>query len=295
MYTNIRGKDKYVSLFVLLTIPTILMFLFIVYPLINLIYLSFFSWDGIQQVKDFVGLYNFKKFFTEGEIAFRSLENNALYFIFHLIVIPVEIFLAYQLDKGIRNGDFYKILILVPYIVNGVAVSYMFSSVFSPIIGAVDMTLNAMGLEATVRWLSDPEIVNFVLVGVSIWRFSGFHIILFFAALQSIPRELYDAAKMDGAGELNQFRFIVLPGIILIIELVLFMNMRGAMQQFDIPFVMTGGGPGFASTTFTLHTLNTAFVYNDYGLASTMAVILIIMIIGFSKIQDMIVKSRIQG
>ena len=201
--------------------------------------------------------------------------------------------LIWKLDKEIRNGKIYKILVLVPYIVNGVAVSYMFSSVFSPIIGAVDMTLVAMGFEPSVRWLSDPSVVNYVLVGVSIWRFSGFHIILFYAGLQSIPKELYEAAKIDGAGEIAQFRFIVVPGIILVIELVLFMNMRGAMQQFDIPFVMTGGGPGFSSTTFTLHTLNTAFTYNDYGLASTMAVLLIILIIGFSKIQDMIIKTGI--
>jgi len=271
------------------------MLLFIVYPLVNLIYLSFVSWDGISPVKEFVGAYNFHKFFAEGEVAIASLKNNALYFFFHLIFIPVEIFLAYQLDKGIRNGEAYKILILVPYIVNGVAVSYMFSSVFSPMIGAVDMTLVSLGFEPSVRWLSDPAIVNFVLVGVSIWRFSGFHIILFFAALQSISRELYDAARIDGAGEFNQFRYIVIPGIIMVIELVLFMNMQGAMQQFDIPFIMTGGGPGFASTTFTLHTLNTAFIYNDYGLASAMAVLLILMILGFSKLQDMIVRSRVQG
>jgi multiple sugar transport system permease protein len=269
------------------------MILFVVYPLINLIYLSFVSWDGIHSVKNFVGIYNFRKFFTDGGVALSSLKNNALYFFFHLIFIPIEIFLAYQLDKGLRNGNFYKILILVPYIVNGVAVSYMFSSVFSPMIGAVDMTFKVLGIESSIRWLSDPAIVNFVLVAVSIWRFSGFHIILFYVALQSISRELYDAAKIDGAGEMNQFRYIVIPGIILVIELVLFMNMRGAMQQFDIPFVMTGGGPGFASTTFTLHTLNTAFLYNDYGLASAMAVLLIIMIIGFSKIQDMIVKTRV--
>ena len=293
MYTNIKGKEKYISLFVFLFIPTILIFLFIVYPLINLTYLSFVSWDGIKDFKDFVGFYNYQKFFKQGGVALSSLKNNGLYFLFHLIFIPVEIFLAYQLDKGIRNGKFYKILVLAPYIINGVAVSYMFSSVFSPIIGAVDMTLVAMGFEPSVRWLSDPSVVNYVLVGVSIWRFSGFHIILFYAGLQSIPKELYEAAKIDGAGEIAQFRFIVVPGIILVIELVLFMNMRGAMQQFDIPFVMTGGGPGFASTTFTLHTLNTAFTYNDYGLASTMAVLLIIMIIGFSQVQDMIIKRGI--
>lgn len=294
MYTNIRGKDKYISLVVLLLVPTILIMLFIVYPLVNLIYLSFVSWDGISTVKEFVGFYNFHKFFTDGGVALGSLKNNALYFFFHLMFIPFEIFLAYQLDKGIRNGDFIKILVLVPYIVNGVAVSYMFSSVFSPMIGAVDMSLTAMGFEPTVRWLSDPSIVNYVLVGVSIWRFSGFHIILFYAGLQSISRELYDAARIDGAGEFGQFRYIVIPGIIMVIELVLFMNMSGAMQQFDIPFVMTGGGPGFASTTFTLHTLNTAFIYNDYGFASAMAVLLIIMIIGFSKVQDMLIKSSVQ-
>ena len=141
-----------------------------------------------------------------------------------------------------------------------------------------------MGLESYIQgWLSDPKIVNLTLCFVSLWRFSGYHVILFTAGLKSVPRELLEAAEIDGATTFEKFRYIQLPSISLVIDFVLFDCIRGTLQHFEIPFIMTQGGPGYASSTFTLYTIDTAFEFYDFGMASTMAVIImaIVMIVYF--------------
>lgn len=139
------------------------------------------------------------------------------------------------------------------------------------------------------NWLSDPKIVNFTLAFVSLWRFSGYHIILFIAALQSVPQDIIEAARIDGANSFQMFRYIQTPSIMLMVDFVLFDNIRGAMQVFDIPFVMTAGGPGYASSTFTLYTINTAFKFSNFGLASTMAVAIMVIIILIYVIQNKLI------
>ena len=153
-------------------------------------------------------------------------------------------------------AKFYKTMVFMPYIINGVAIAYAFSYFFSPINGAFDAILTGAGLEGWIRnWLSDPKIVNYVLSFVSLWRFSGYHVILFMAALQSLPQDIEEAARVDGANTWQLFKYIQVPSIMLMVDFVLFDNIRGALQVFDIPFVMTAGGPGYASSTFTLYTI----------------------------------------
>lgn len=151
-----------------------------------------------------------------------------------------------------------------------------------------------MHLESLIRsWLSDPKIVNYVLAFVSLWRFSGYHIILFMAALQSIPQDVLEAAEVDGANTWQLFKYIQIPAIMLMVDFVLFDNIRGALQVFDIPFVMTAGGPGYASSTFTLYTIKTAFTFSNFGLASTMAVAIMAMIVLIYVVQNYLIHGLV--
>lgn len=135
--------------------------------------------------------------------------------------------------------------------------------------------------------------MNFVLAFVSLWRFSGYHIILFMAALQSVPQDILESARVDGANTWQLFRYVQIPAIMLMVDFVLFDNIRGALQVFDIPFVMTAGGPGYASSTFTLYTIKTAFTFSNFGLASTMAVAIMVMIILIYLIQNNLIHGLI--
>lgn len=224
----------------------------------------------------------------------QSLKNNAVYFFVHLCMIPIELAFAVLLTSKLRAAKFYKTMVFLPYIINGVAISYAFSYFFSPVNGAFDGLLEAIKLGMLSRsWLSDPKIVNFVLAFVSLWRFSGYHIVLFMSALQSVSKDIQEAAIIDGANTWQMFRYIQIPSIMLMVDFILFDNIRGALQVFDIPFVMTAGGPGYASSTFTLYTIKTAFTFSNFGLASTMAVAIMVIIIVVYLVQNVLIHKVI--
>ncbi|MBV7506794.1 sugar ABC transporter permease [Bacillus sp. sid0103] len=281
---NDLKMQKNIVLVTFLFIPTILISLFMIYPIINLVALSFTSWDGLNPTKTFVGLKNFKKIIFDSPEVWVSLKNNAVYFAGHLLFIPIELFLAFLLDNRVRCSKMFKTITFLPYIINTVAVACMFIFLFSSQDGVLNSMLQFFHMNK-IGWLSDPEIVNYSLTGVSIWKFSGIHIILFLAAFQSLPTDMIEASIIDGASTFKQFYHIVLPNIKPVVEIVLFLNVRGALQIFDIPYVMTSGGPNHASETFTLQTINTAFQYQNFGLACAMAIVLMIIIIIFSIIQ----------
>lgn len=262
-----------------LIIPLLLLIGFVMIPAFDLLRMSFTDWDGYSLKSNFVGIQNYIDMFKNPDL-WLSLKNNAVYFVIHLLMIFVELAFAVLLTSKLRAAKFYKTMVFMPYIINGVAIAYAFSYFFSPINGAFDAILTGLNLEGWIRsWLSDPKIVNYVLAFVSLWRFSGYHIILFMAALQSLPKDVEEAARVDGANTWQLFKYVQIPSIMLMVDFVLFDNIRGALQVFDIPFVMTAGGPGYASSTFTLYTIKTAFTFSDFGLASTMAMAIMFMII----------------
>lgn len=282
-----RKRKQFIILALL--VPTLLLVGFVVVPGLDLIRMSFTNWDGQSSSSKFLGFENYISMFQNAEL-WQSLGNNAVYFVVHLLMIPVELGFAVLLNSKLRAAKFYKTMVFLPYIINGVAISYAFSYFFSPVNGAFDEILQVLGMSSLTRsWLSDPLVVNFVLAFVSLWRFSGYHIILFMAALQSISPDVQEAALVDGANAWHSFRHIQVPAIMLMVDFVLFDNIRGALQVFDIPFVMTAGGPGFSSSTFTLYTINTAFKYSNFGLASTMAVAIMVLIVVIYVVQNKLI------
>lgn len=274
-----------------LLIPMVLLLMLLVYPTLKLLQMSFTDWDGLTSGFHYIGLGNYMELMQSDEV-WVSLKNNATYFIIHLAFIPLEIVVASVLVSKLRAAKFYKVIVFMPYIINGVAVAYMFAFFFSPD-GSMNQLLHLFGLDRLSQsWLSDSHVVNFTLVFISVWKYSGLHIILFIAAMQSIPADYYEAATIDGANRFQQLRHITVPGIKTVIELILFLNVRGALQVFDIPFLVTNGGPGYDSSTFMVYTIKTAFQYNHFGLAAAMAITLMLLIGIVSFIQSKLITIK---
>lgn len=271
-----------------LAIPTLLLIVFVIYPTVKLIYLSFTDWDGISNNMRFIGLKNYFLVFERKDI-WNSLKNNNLYFLIHLVFIPIEMYLAVLLDRYVKKSEFFKTVIFMPYIINGVAIAYMFSFLYNSEDGILNAVLALFNI-SKVRWLSDPALVNYSLVAVSLWRYTSIHIVLFLAGLQSINKDMLEAALIDGASVFQQFIKIIVPNMKSILSIILFLNVRGALMVFDIPFVMTSGGPGNSSMTFALHTVKTAFEFSNFGLACAMAIVLIIAIIIISLVQNIVLE-----
>lgn len=286
------AKKRNVFIIVSLCIPIVMLLGFVVYPMLELLRMSFTSWDGYSPTQQYIGLRNYIDMFASSPDLWLSLRNNGIYFLVHLLFIPIELMIAVMLNRKFRGAGLTKSFVFMPYIINGVAISYAFSYFFSPINGAFNEMLSLLGMENHIQsWLSDKKIVNYVLASVSLWRYSGYHVVLFIAALKSIPQDILEAATVDGANTWQKFRFIQVPSIAMIIDFILFDNVRGALQAFDIPFVMTNGGPGYASSTFTLYTINTAFKFNKFGMASTMAIAIIVLIIIIHLVQSKLVTA----
>lgn len=284
-----KSRNRFIILS--LVVPVILLLIFVVYPSVDLVAMSFTSWDGVSPERPFNGIRNYIEMFTKSPDLWLSLRNNFIYLAVHMVMIPIELGIAVMLNSGFKGAKLVKTIAFLPFIINGVGMSYAFSYFFSPVNGAFNQILTGLGLSGWIcKWLSDPAIVNFVLAAVSAWRFSGYHIVLFSTGLTSIPTEMMEAARIDGANAWHQLWRIQLPNIWLVFSFVMFDCIRGTLQCFDIPFIMTNGGPGYASSTFTLYTIDTAFKYNSFGMAATMAVAIMAIVILVYVFQNVVLK-----
>ena len=278
-----------------LVVPVSLYWLFVMYPTVKLVQLSFTDWNGLDGAR-WVGLANFNEIFHTPEV-WLSLRNNLIYFAIGLVGLAFSLFLAVVLTGRIRLAKSFRAVIFTPFILNVTAVSFMFGFLYETESGAINLGLRALGLSfLEQRWLSDPHLVNVSLAFVVVWKSVGFYMVLLIAALQSIPKDLYEAAVMDGAGKWNMFRYITIPSISDIVKLIVFLVFTGSVQTFEQPFLLTGqGGPGYASMTFALYSVHAAFKFGRYGLASSMAVVLILIVLVVQILQRTLVREKEDG
>lgn len=278
------GTQKKIIIIMFVALPLLLLLTFSYYPALELVRLSFTNWDGMSADKEWIGLRNYKEVFTNPEI-FGVFKHNIAYFVVGIVQNIAAIYFAIILNGKLKGRYFYRLLLFLPYILNGVAVAYLFGYVFDTTEGSLNYLLGKLGLGSETSWLGSEGFVNYTLASIGFWRFMGFNMVIYLAALQSIPSDLYEAASIDGANNWQKFRFITVPNIYKIIELNLFLTVTGALEVFDLPFVLTNGGPAGASQTFVMKIIETAFQFNNYGLASAMSVVLLFGVVLVLSIQ----------
>ncbi|MGO4106240.1 carbohydrate ABC transporter permease [Paenibacillus sp. YAF4_2] len=275
--------QRYLILFGFLTIPVLLSLTFSYYPAISLIYYSLTDWSGLGWDMNFIGLDNYKEIFTKPEV-FGALKNNLYYFIGGLVQVALSLYFAVILTGKLRGRNGFRAMLFIPYVLHSVATVIMFKNLYHMEYGSLNVLLGSIGLESWQQaWLGNKHLVNFSLAFISMWKYMGLNMVIFIGALQSIPSDLYEAASIDGANSRQKFRFITLPSIRKVMELMLILTLTGALEAFDIPYVMLLGAND--TSTFVIKTVDTAFKYQNFGLASAMAVVLLIMVLIFIVIQ----------
>lgn len=285
-------KQKILIIISFSIVPLLLLGTFSYYPALSLLQISFTSWNGLDPVKTWVGLDNYKEVFSNPDF-FKVLKHNIAYLIGGILQNMFALFFAIVLNAKFRGSYLFRVILFLPFIMNSVATAYMFSFFYDFQNGSLNAMLNALGLSSWVTsWLGNTSIVNYSLAVVSLWKYMGFTMVIYLGALQSIPGEVYEAAKIDGAGPLQTLRYITLPGIVKILELNLFLTVSGAFEVFELPFIMTGGGPGDASSTFVTKTVDTAFVFENYGLASAMGIVLLLIVVAVLGLQRLALSRR---
>lgn len=286
--------QKYMTTFLFLLIPLVLLILFTIIPAINMGVYSFQQRDQLGVSWDWVGFDNYARIFTDA--AYLSTFTNSLYYLVgSFLQQAFALLIASVLCSKIKFSGLFKGILFFPYMMNGVAVSLIFRRFFQKGDGITNTegTLNSIfmlfGLDP-VKWLSDPGIVNYCLVFASIWRYIGFDIIMYIGAIQSISPDIYEAADLDGANSWQRFRYIVFPSIRPIVSLQLILAVKGAISVFEIPYIITGGRSG--TSTFVIKTIETAFQYQKIGLASAMAIVLLAIILVVTGVQKAVLRER---
>ncbi|WP_246943833.1 carbohydrate ABC transporter permease [Bacillus pinisoli] len=256
--------------------PAVLLFsVFMVYPIISSLILSFQSSEGGVMV--FTGLENYQKLFKD-QIFLTALKNT---FVIMIIQVPIMLFIAIVLATCLNSAllklrGLFRVSFFLPAVTSLVAYSIIFSIMLMSD-GVINQMLTGLGWDS-IPWLSHPVWAKAALIIAMTWRWVGYNMVIYLAALQNIPDELYEAASMDGAGKIRQFFSITIPQLKPVILFTGILSTIGTLQLFDEPFTLTKGGPSDATLTIGMYLYQTGFRYFDFGYASTIAYVIVVLI-----------------
>ncbi len=260
---------------VLFTAPALAFFtVFALVPVVVAVYLSFVRWDGISQAT-WVGLKNWANLFSDpvtGHAIALSIEIMALSWI---LETPLALLLGVYLAGPQRYRALLGIFYFVPLLFSTVAIGITWVALLDPNFGLINILLKSIGVPGLAKgWLGNPNLAFYVVTCVIAWQFIPFHALLYLAGARQIPQSLYEAAQIDGAGMFSQFFAITLPQLRYTIVTSTILILTGALTYFDLIWVMTQGGPGFATRILPLQMYITAFQNQQVGYGSMLAVLL---------------------
>ena len=269
-----RLRSRLITIAIFLLPALALFVVFVLLPIAQAAYYSLFKWNGLQPLTDFIGLKNYQVALASD--TFRSaIGNNVFIVVLSLALqIPFSLGLAVLLNRRFPGRGIFRLVFFLPYVLSEAITGIVFSLMLRP--GAiVDTSLSGVGLVGLIQdWLGDGTIVMFTLFVIISWKYLGFHMILLLAGLQGIPRELEEAARIDGAGRWQAFRHVTFPLLGPTLRVSVFLSMVGALKLFDMIWVMTKGGPIGASNTMATLMLKNGFQSQLMGYGSAIAVIL---------------------
>ncbi|QGQ99502.1 sugar ABC transporter permease [Paenibacillus psychroresistens] len=287
---SIKRRTYYTGIFFLL--PALLVFsIFNFYPFLSSIFYSFSDWNAISKAK-FIGMRNYRGFFEDPRMI-HGLKNTFIMGIFGIIIQnTLALGLAVLLNMKLRSRTYLRTAFYFPVIISLVVTSVVWSQLLK-YGGVLNTILTHIGLESWVHdWLGTVQTALPTIILLTQWQAIGYCAVIYLAGLQSIPKEVYEAASIEGAKGIAMFRHITLPMLMSTVTIVMFLTVVGALKLFDLPYILTNGGPGQASYTVYLATYNAAFKNNDYGYASAAGVILSLIIITLTLIQLSITRRR---
>jgi ABC-type sugar transport system permease subunit len=254
-------------------------------PLLTSFYFSMLRWNGIDPPK-FIWFQNFQRILVDEQVAF-ALWHNVHYALGTVTgKIVLSLILALLLNNELRGRAFYRTGLFLPVVMSFVVVGILWIWMFDTRVGMINSLLRLLGLSsATQDWLGDTKIAMWSLILVDIWKWYGFHMVIFLAGLQTIPLELYESAMIDGASRWNQFWSITLPMLRPVMLVNVTLSLMGAFNVFDIPFIMTEGGPANSTQVMATLVYIRGFKFYNFGYASALSVVLFLVVIVVASIQ----------
>lgn len=258
---------------------------FYLYPLVSTFVYSFTEW-GFLGGYTWTGLDNYREVLASGEVR-RSLLNTLIYTAISLTAVPISLFLAVLLNQdGLRFRGLYRVIFFLPVVTMPVAIGMVWRLLLGGDFGLVNVGLAAIGIDGPY-WLADPRTALVVISLVGVWSVIGYDIVLFLGGLQTIPKELHEAAELDGAGAFQRFRHVTLPMVSPTMFFVVIISIINSLQMFDLVYIMIDRtNPALPSTQTIIYLFfKIGFVENDKGLASALVFFLFVLIVALTALQ----------
>ncbi|CAL9676377.1 Diacetylchitobiose uptake system permease protein NgcF [Streptomyces sp. enrichment culture] len=276
------------------TLPALLLFgVLVLAPILYALYVSLFDWGGFGSPSDYVGLDNYSRLLRD-PVFLGDLWRGLLLVLFSVgVQLPFALGMAVLLNQKLRGRALYRTLFFAPYVLSEVITGVLFSMIFAPDDGLADNVLGSVGLDGVGGlWFADQGHVLPTLFLVMTWKYFGFHMMLYLAGLQGIPAELHEAARIDGASPWQRFRHITLPLLGPTIRISVFLSVIGAIQLFDLVWVVTQGGPDHHSETMAVTMFQYGFKRFEIGYASAISIGMFLVSLVFALVYQRSVLRR---
>lgn len=258
---NSRLVRRNSSIALLFLAPALLILLvFFIYPVLQSFWYSFTNWDGVASTYNFVGFSNFKAVLTSRQIL-TIIRNTMMLMITYIPILNIiALAMALVINGCTRKaGNLFKVIIFFPNILAKVVVAQIWKTMLDTNYGLFNQILTFFGFENKVDWLGNTSTALPLIAAATVWFASGYYMVIYYAGLLNIPTELYEASSIDGASVVQNFRFITFPLLLPSLAINVVLSTIGCLAMFDIPYAMTNGGPGYASTTVALQ----IYLYNS--------------------------------
>ncbi|MFP4565618.1 MAG: carbohydrate ABC transporter permease [Spirochaetaceae bacterium] len=267
--------------YLFLAVPVIIYLIWVIGPMIYSFYLSLTAWDGFS-APQFIGLAHFERLFRD-PVFYTSLWNNLEWIaVFMTIPIAMGLFIAMSLNREIPGARFFKASFFAPMVLSLVVSGLVWSWLYNPSFGLINTVLRRVGLGSWARgWLSDQEVVMEAIIAVAVWRQIGYVMVLYLAGLQSVDKNLVDAAEVDGATAVQRFFHVILPQLAPVTVVVVVISIIDSLRAFDLVSVMTRGGPFNSSSVLANYMYIQAFNNYNMGYGAAISVVLFMISLGF--------------
>lgn len=272
--------------------PALVVFtLFLLVPLLHAVWLSFYEWDGLG-LGTWVGLRNYQEVLTDPEL--RAPFVHALVLVCFFSVLPVTIGLLYaalMTRSRIPGAGFFRTVLFLPQVIALTVVAVAWRDIFAPT-GPLNVALRAVGLDGLARgWLGDATFALLAIGVVGTWVGTGLCVVLFLAGMSKVPRDLYESAKLDGAGFFREFFAVSLPAVRGELAVAVTLTMVAALRTFDLVYVMTSGGPGDSSRVPAYEVFDRALRKGEVGTGVTIALVLMVVILAATALVNRLAES----
>lgn len=273
----------------------ILYFIFMILPTMQIFSNSVYSWSGLSIVKDYIGFDNYKTLMND-EIFWISFFNTIkLMLIVTIITMTISLSLAFSLTKSkLKEKGFYRTIFFFPNVLSFVVIGILFKNIFAPNTGILNSLLTSVGLDNLTRaWLGNPNTVIGSIATAMIWQAFGYYMVMYIAGMDSISPEVYEAAEIEGASKFQQFIYITIPMIWLLIRVTLVFFIASTLNtSFLTVSVMTNGGPNYRSEVLLSYMYRQAFINSNFGYAMTIAVFIFVFALSLALLINFVTKKK---